>query len=287
MGLVDLPIQRSAATDLPIGQSSGIRGLLRSVLELQKREELARELFGPEPGVPETRAGYVDFTDAKLLVMPVRSVVGLFCWLTCPTSLNEFREALQRLEEVTGRSLTELGLPSEIRSHVGAILERPPSENKALVPVNSENCIEGRITLLDGELDLEAVEAKEASSLADTLSSLLLPAGYLSSAFKRRFAVVGDDSFKLATKRGLEVATRVKLELKTKTVEAGALWTEEYLPAMSALFCEVFIHSRGSKETIESFNEFIKTVDGGRVFVGGKESVGKGLVSLKAYYERP
>ncbi|RLI28751.1 type III-B CRISPR module RAMP protein Cmr4 [Candidatus Bathyarchaeota archaeon] len=293
VGLVDLPIQRSSVTNLPIGQSSSIRGMLRSFLVLNGKKELAESVFGSEPGEVETRAGHVDISDAKLLLMAVRSVVGLFCWLTCPTCLNDLCRALIRVKEVTDKSLSNLHLPKELLESLEEILKKQVPKGGALVPRNSENVIEihGKLVLLDGEIELEAKSDENVNALAEPLSNFVVPAeGYLKNVFKRRFAIVEDDVFKFATERGLEVATRIRTNYETKTVERGGLWSEEYLPAFSFLFSEVYFHRRVPTEEGEveadEFRKFMEFIDSKRVFVGGKEGVGKGLVYLKAYYER-
>ncbi|MCX8205468.1 MAG: type III-B CRISPR module RAMP protein Cmr4 [Candidatus Nezhaarchaeota archaeon] len=293
VGLVDLPIQRSALTDLPIGQASSIRGMLRSFLELSGQRDLAREAFGAEPGEVPARSGRVDISDAKLLLMPVRSVVGLFCWLTCPACLNELQGALRRLKEVTGGGLHELKLPCALHDSIEAVLKAGVAKGTALVPSECENVVkrekEERLLLLDGEMDLRAEAREEVDRLSTSLSELIAPFdGYLVNVFRRRFAVVEDDVFKLATKRGLEVATRIRTVYETKTVERGGLWSEEYLPAYSLLFSEVYFHSRLSAVEkgagVENFIKLMNAIDGKHVFIGGKEGVGKGLVKLKAYY---
>lgn len=290
-GLVDLPIQRSATTDLPIGQSSSIRGVLRSFLELSGEESLARDIFGSEPTKTPTKVGYIDLSDAKLLVMPIRSIAGLFCWLTCSTCLSELNRALKRLQEVTGKSPSNFGLPEGLHKDLEVVVSETVPQDGALMPKESENVIDGKLVLLDGEMELKAEVREKVSSLAKSLSSLIAPSeDYLKNIFKRRFAVVKDDIFKLATKRGLEVATRISIEYDTKTVRRGGLWSEEYLPAFSFLFSEVYFHTRvpteKSEGKIEDFLNFMERINGKRIFIGGKEGIGKGLVYLKAYYEK-
>lgn len=48
--------------------------------------------FGPEKG--DEHAGALGFTDARLLLFPVKSMKGVFAWITCPMVLERFKEDL-------------------------------------------------------------------------------------------------------------------------------------------------------------------------------------------------
>ena len=48
--------------------------------------------FGPEKG--DLHAGALGFTDARLLLFPVKSVKGVFAWVTCPAVLERFKHDL-------------------------------------------------------------------------------------------------------------------------------------------------------------------------------------------------
>lgn len=277
IGLVDLPIQRSSKTDLPIGQSGSVRGTFRSFLELRGKESLAEELFGPSPerGVPLT-AGHLSFSDAKLLAMPVRSLVGLFCWVTSPWCLWELRRAINRLDYVGVKVSNPV--PEDL-------IKVEVKEGEALIPQDSENVVDNKLILMD-EAELTPKSNEKVTVFANNLLNLVaFDDEYLKAKFKRRLAVVRDDDFKYLTKRGLEVATRIGLTRETKTVRGGALWSEEYLPAMSILFCEVYFHPRRmtseQASEVNKFREFLSEINGRRMFIGGKESVGRGLIYVR------
>jgi len=280
VGLVDLPIQRCVRTQLPIGQASSVRGVFRSYLTLIGEQNLAKQLFGPEPGERLLEAGNVTFSDAKLLLMPVRSLVGLSCWLTCPHSLEELRSAIARLGRLRTSPPPQL---SDAERALNEVLGKPINRDEALVVEGTENVMDGRLVLLDGELDLTAKEDRQVGRLAAKLAELVGSEGYMRSSLEKRFAVVCDDLFKLSTLRGLEVATRIRTVYQRKTVERGGLWSEEYLPAASLFFCEMYAHSRTaeSEGLRELVNNFVKLVNDKRLFVGGKESVGRGLVRIR------
>lgn len=92
--VIDLPIAREKASNLPIVPGSGIKGVLRYELKpaLENDDHLA--LFGPETDKADEHAGALCIGDAKLLCLPVRSFCGTFAWATCPMILHRYRRDL-------------------------------------------------------------------------------------------------------------------------------------------------------------------------------------------------
>ncbi|MCX8167344.1 MAG: type III-B CRISPR module RAMP protein Cmr4, partial [Candidatus Micrarchaeota archaeon] len=117
IGVIDLPIQRERHTDFPKIESSGLKGCLRDVMmssnkpsdtgvkpldvtssenetgDQSKKVTYLSLLFGSE--VEEAFSGAVSVTDAKILLFPVKSLKGIFCWITCPMVLERFRRDLK------------------------------------------------------------------------------------------------------------------------------------------------------------------------------------------------
>ncbi|MCI5141993.1 MAG: type III-B CRISPR module RAMP protein Cmr4, partial [Candidatus Electrothrix sp. ATG1] len=124
VGVVDLPIAREKSTGLPIVPGSGVKGVLREELNppplniddlqnddgkretAEKKYNEAREqwkaLFGPESQDAEKSgfAGALNIQDAQLLCLPVRSVYGVFAWVTCPFVLKRYQRDLAQLPDV-------------------------------------------------------------------------------------------------------------------------------------------------------------------------------------------
>src|SRR5262249_31435881 len=114
LGTVDLPVQRERHTQWPTIPRSALKGILRDRCraiaaagyshdgadvgekERGSRRRKANEdetsplvaVFGPGAVDRETaHAGAVSLTDARLLAFPVRSLRGVFAWVTCPAVL--------------------------------------------------------------------------------------------------------------------------------------------------------------------------------------------------------
>ena len=120
LGIVDMPIQRERHTGFPKIEGSGLKGCIREAFEnntgeitigskkvdSSNRTKASSLVFGPKEG--DAHAGALGFTDARLLLFPVKSMKGVFAWVTCPKVLNRLKLDLElRSEEHT----------SELQSH--------------------------------------------------------------------------------------------------------------------------------------------------------------------------
>ena len=90
---IDLPIQREAATGYPLLPASSLKGVLRSRARLQQAPIELLGLLGspPESEEPQPKPSSVVVSDAIPLVFPVRSLTGLFAWVTSVETLSRFR----------------------------------------------------------------------------------------------------------------------------------------------------------------------------------------------------
>jgi len=111
LGIVDLPIQRERHTGYPKIEGSGLKGSLREgIYNSNKEIEINSQkikpkdyislVFGPEQG--DEHAGSIAFTDARALLFPVKSLKGVFGWITCPAVLERFKENLIIASQANG-----------------------------------------------------------------------------------------------------------------------------------------------------------------------------------------
>ncbi len=298
LSLVDLPIQRERISDLPIIQASSLKGVLRAeTLHILKRrnepnaEEKVKTLFGPETQQASEHAGCVSPHDARLFLFPVRSLVGVFAWTTCPFVLERFK-----------RDLTAAGfnVPWEV--------PRPTNDDEALVTPNSELTVDDGTIVLE-EFAFKARKDEKAEIIAEWLKENALPQseGYETwrEWLHKRFAILSDNAFRDFTKMATEVITRIRLSQETKTVAEGALWTEEHLPSETLLYAPLFISKplgdrnkvpnefkQNDEPSAEKVQEWLLTQlfapQGGKPYlvrlqIGGDETVGRGLVCLRAW----
>lgn len=84
--VIDLPIAREKATGIPFLPGTTLKGVFRDGCE---NDDIRKRVFGPDTsGDPSEHAGSVTFTDARLLLMPIRSLRGVFAWATSPLLLR-------------------------------------------------------------------------------------------------------------------------------------------------------------------------------------------------------
>lgn len=273
LGAVDLPIQRERVTGYPLVQASGIKGVLRGIAEKAKGEKSSEVIttFGPETTNASAHAGAFSPGDARLLLFPVRSLLGIFAWTTSRHALSRFlRDA-----RLVGQDM-EWSVPED-----GEI---------ALVCEDNDISADGQVVLEEFSFKVEAKQ--EVSDIAQWLADNALPAGdeyqYWRDALKKRLIILPENDFREFTRFSTEVVTRVRLNEK-KTVERGALWTEENLPTDTLLYAPVYATKPRSNKPPEGWSkaedvlEFVREIvtGQGRAQIGGNETIGRGIVALR------
>jgi CRISPR-associated protein Cmr4 len=274
-----LPIVREAHTNFPYIPGTSLKGALRN-LEIKKVAEKRREkpsqvekrltdkdkfdpedidilrlakIFGTAGEVAErdkealekgkeVGAGKVLFLDAFIVLFPVKSAKGIFSLTTCPYVINRFFELLgidQRVKDV------------------------PEGKVKVLSTKDHKNLINNNKLLLE-EFVFEAEESEELKKFVELVGT------FVGEENKRRIVCVNDTDFKDFVSNYTEVQTHIKIDLDTGTVDRGALWTEEYVPAESIFaFSLVFLEEEISFTPPPTFH------------LGGDITTGKGFVKVQ------
>ncbi len=269
VGVVDLPIARARATQLPIVPGSSLRGVLRQEIGA-RNPDLEHALFGPRT-VKESAtsfAGALAVGDAHLLALPVRSLAGILCYATSPFILTRY-----------ARDLTRAGLKAPE-------LPKPARRDLALVAPGSANLLDRQLVLED--LDLGAQTDALAQEWAETISALVHPEDAAARAdLECRFAILPDDILGFLSETATELRTRISIDEQTGTVKKGALWFEEHLPAESilwGLYALSASNQPGQPQTAEdlagTLRNTLPTEKEVLLQLGGQAGVGRGLVRL-------
>jgi CRISPR-associated protein Cmr4 len=258
-GVVDLPIARARATQLPIVPGSSLRGVLRQQVTEQHPKD-APLLFGPQTidGKADSFAGALAVGDAHLLVLPVRALAGIVCFATSPFILRRYAQ---------DRGIAEPPLPAATGTET------------ALVAADSVNLLEGKLVLED--LDLTAEPYPAVSAWAKLIADTLHPADPDGQTdFTKRFAVLPDDIFGFLAETATEVRARIAIDDQTGTVKNGALWYEENLPAESVLWGIFALSASNDRKELRTADELAAGLPktGTLLQLGGKAGVGRGLV---------
>ena len=294
---IDLPIEREAHTDFPLVQSTAIKGAIRTIeiLKIAKKldEEEERELrdFAEDQldlkdvdelgratlierllenikddklqNAPNSiksilndisnlanklgkknKEGNLAFVDARILFFPVKSLRGIFALVTCPYVLERFRKDTD----------VNISLP-----------EVPKSASECIVIEDSVITVSNKLVLEEFALTAKTAKTGNIQIEDQSLSSMI---DMIDMIDLKRVAVVHDDLFSHIVKNYTEVQTHIKVDIEMGTVEGGALWTEEYVPAEAIFYFKV-VSNNGSFITIPNILQ-----------IGGNSSTGKGIVEV-------
>lgn len=264
IGVVDLPVQRERHTGWPVIPGSSVKGVLRETTREAMPADRWLAAFGPESPNAAEHAGALSFTEARVVAFPVRSLVGVFAWVTCPSAL--------------GRLLRDAGLVGLPRFRVPS----DPGPDHVLVADKSPLRQADQVVLEEFAFHVTGNAQEAALWLARHL-----PDREGDKRFVERFAVVSDDAFTHFVRHGTEVMARIGLDAETRTVRGGALFYQEFLPP-ETLLCTVVLADASrrpdvnatAQEVLGSLRERLPKV----VQIGGEATTGKGLcaVSLTA-----
>lgn len=265
IGVVDLPIARAKATNLPIVAGSALKGVLRDEAKSQMdlSDQDIQTLFGPN-NTEATHAGAIAFGDAQLLLLPIRSFAGTVAYATCPYILRQYQR------DVGGN----LDIP-KLEADKARV-----SEGSALFVANSKMALE--------DLDIEAYETGLATQWAVKITEQLYPEGVAQfelwrDAVTSRFVILPDDIFSFLADTATEIRTRIRIDRDTRVVMNGALWTEENLPAETVLWGVLGISASRKKEEqrpAEDLAALLPVNQELSLQIGGKHTVGRGLCRL-------
>lgn len=277
LGIIDMPIQRERHTSFPKIEASSLKGSIREHFERAKGEKDKSILaaFGTEgENGKGSKSGALGFTDARLLLFPVKSMKGIFAWITCPKIISQFNEELK---------LVGFNTKFEVKENtVGT------GNNLAL---NSNKIILEEYTF---EVNDVTGPKNSANELGEWLSlNLLNGEGYFANKLMTDIVVLSDDDFKDFVNLSTEVLTRTKIDNETGTVAAGLLFTEEYLPAEAIMYTNVLtaaeFAANDDNKASKLFNTeadlrkyFSDFIDSDNIFqIGGNATLGKGIVKAK------
>lgn len=286
LGVVDLPIQRERHTGYPKIEGSTLKGALRAAFrngyaENNITKQILNLVFGPDSDddAPdgETHAGALGLTDARILLFPVKSIRGIFAWVTCPAVLRKLQSAFDSLEP-TQKLEWDVPPPSTV-----------PKSNSLKVTADGD----GQQKIILEEYTFTVSTHPETEKLVQWLQSKVLDDEKIMASL----VVLEDDEFRDFVEMSTEVITRTKIDPQTGTVKQGALFTAEYLPTETILYTLTmagpFLNgSEGDKKILDMYSGdseeekvmsyFTKEMEKRATFqIGGDATIGKGIVTIK------
>ncbi len=228
---------------------------IEEVLKLKAKTENKKffEIFGYGD-----REGDIIFTDGKILLFPVKSVKGVFAWITCPLVLERFVRD------------TEIKIDN---------LEK-------IKNLDDKEATAGENIRIDNYLVLEEISftvKNEEKNILETIHNLL-PENLKKEITKEKIAVVSNERFRYFVKNHTEVNTRTRIDQITGTVKEGALWYEELVPAETVFYN--LILSRTNNKDNNNLNLISNFIDGEIFQFGGDETLGRGFTKVYVKEEK-
>jgi CRISPR-associated protein Cmr4 len=267
LGVVDLPVQRERHTNWPTIAGTSLKGVLRAEAKNRgMQSDTLKAVFGPDTDNAAEHAGAIAFTDARLLAFPVRSLKGVFAWVTCPEVLSRLYRDL---------ALTEL-----------APAPSPPALGRSAAIVARGSPLRQGDGLVLEEFAFDAVDGVEP--IADWIANQAIEDAGSKQRLRERLAVVDDDAFGHFAQHATEVTARIALDYETKTVREGALFYEEFLPPETLMYSVVLAERSRSKGKDMDASAVLGALAGlnlQTVQIGAGETIGKGLCALR--FARP
>ncbi|MDI6738921.1 MAG: type III-B CRISPR module RAMP protein Cmr4 [Candidatus Edwardsbacteria bacterium] len=275
LGLVDLPIQRERHTEFPKIESSSLKGGLREAFEekLGRSDERIRLAFGPEDG--GDHAGALGFTDARLLLFPVKSMKGVFAWITCRAVIERFKADLMLAKIDPG-----FEVPVDLSTPNGCALFVK----------------DDKVVLEEYTFTVAKKADPDCTKLSAWIADNAMPQGaeykFWRDKVKYDLVVLGYDEFRDFVLHSTEVITRTKINNDTGTVQTGALFTEEYLPPETVLYSlalttPIFSKDKGSFEAKDGKDEETQVMEfftrelPSVIQLGGNATIGKGIIRTR------
>lgn len=256
LGVIDLPIQRESHTGFPKIEASGIKGVFREFFtksETDMDKKVAEILFGPEEG--DAHQSAIGFIDARILFFPVKSVKGIFAWVTCLDCLAKFNDMLN----FSGLSIGDKDGPIDLGSSGLSVSSITANSSIAI----SKN---GDLSVVLEEYPQIVTENALLTRFAKWFSENILSAsglGYQSEKFKTSLVILDSQMFAQFVKHSTEVIPRIRINSDKGTVQKGALWYEEYLPVETILYSTLLSSQPMiDSDTLKKHLEHLKDTDG-------------------------
>jgi CRISPR-associated protein Cmr4 len=243
---IDLPVARERTTDYPYIPGSGVKGAFKSWAVEQAGLKANKDaLFGTS----EDGAGSILFSDARLLLLPVRSLDSAYVWLTCPLLLERLMRDSKRIGKDIG--FDKAAIPRPAGTYCG-----------------SKRANAGWLTVEEREFPHQVTDtAKIVAGLAKVVPAELC------DRLANQVAIVSNDDFAWFARYALPVMAHNQLNAQTKVSEN--LWYEETLPPDTVMYCLMSERGHGALAAVEpalarhAYCQF-----------GGNETVGQGWFQL-------
>lgn len=295
LSYVDLPIQRESHTGYPKIEAATLKGCIRAHVskideddkkngkngQSEKKKDLIDRIFGKQEHGDYASA--LSLTDARLLFFPVKSVKGVFGWVTCPMALERFFNDYQLAfgKEWKGA----------FRAERGGICSKDCKLSQRM-----EGSRKGDVIMLEDYTFTVKEDQGDFTEFLKEICAHLPDHTITKDMLLKRAVLLEDDDFTGFVKYSTEVNTRIRIDPSTGTVAGTGLFTEEYLPPECVLYSLAFFtethqaQKQGQDEIhmdVKQVKEaFLNLFPDGMIQIGANSTLGKGLVEVKKWEEQ-
>ena len=256
VGVIDQPIAREKATNIPYIPGSSVKGVFRDACTGTDCEKI----FGPKTDNADAFAGSVTISDARLLLLPVRSLSGVFAWVTSPFILHRL---IRDLKEITFDKNPPTDVPMVGQEACLVCIDESPLKTKPTMVVLEDlplNCTTSPVLKDWGEWLGEQLFVKNT---------------YWQNSLIEKLCLVSDDVFSFLLEIGTQITARIRIDDKTKTAAGQAFWYEEALPAETILSSLVVATNVQAKP--ETVFKTLADISQASLQFGGSATIGQGL----------
>ncbi len=288
VGAIDQPVVRERHTNYPVIPASSLKGSFADewgLLDNGKRVKVTKAeggnilsttseaawLFGSDH-VDYAAAGALQFSEAKLLALPVRSARGSFAWVT----------SLLILRRAERDGVLKAGLIQGLSE---------PSDEKALFisGKDSKIALENKLVLEDYTFSRESEGLEQDSqgvALGEHLAGLM-PDERVWEEVGSRLVILSNGIMSFFARTACEVAQHVRIDDKTGTAVTGGLFNQENVPSESLFYTVVRgfeertpkDQKRPAEEALEALKDKIKNKP--MFQFGGDASTGLGYCTVQ------
>lgn len=268
ISIIDLPIQREGHNGWPCIFGSSMKGALRARAEDTysnsdpKNEEVIKALFGTGDN-----GGAIMVSDARMVLLPVRSLTSQFKWVTCAAVLQRLVKDMQLFGGYSEDNSIDINAISSQGN--GCALSHADDQAVFLEEYRfsvKKQSLDNIINLLCGFIDCTAIK----------------------SSLEKQLLILSNDDFTYLVQHATPVNAHIAINSETKIVEGGALWYEETLPPETLLYVGISATDSRIKGCTLKVDTVMENFIG--LFekkpwlqIGGNETVGMGWCALKEF----
>jgi CRISPR-associated protein Cmr4 len=321
LGHVDLPIQRESHTGFPKFEASSLKGALRERLEsvygsisdrvklhlafgydsAQANESVKAAFEGEKATLNKEYAGALAFSDARLLLFPVKSMKGVFSLITCPYVLERFSEELGWCKKYfSPQAQTNIDcFINQVANLCNEDLKDIGEDAFCFATSTNSNWIDDKHIILE-----EYLFNKKDASCGFDIDCLVNCLNTLMRSEHKNIVIISDNDYKDFVELFTEKITRIKIDNATGIVAKGQLFSEEFLPAESVLYSLVMAspifqskthdfrteaQTNKKEEEKEVLNFFFNGLSKANytLQIGGDATLGKGIVKINTISNSP